>query len=77
MGDHTRTDVFRVARKPHRCTYCGERIEPGERYRYVTGTFEGRWYASKLHIECNNELNESGEDEFTPYSNERPQRGKK
>lgn len=32
---------YRKARKPHRCSECGIQINPGEKYRYITGKWDG------------------------------------
>jgi len=40
-----------AARKQHRCEWCGETIEPGERYAYFAG-YNDDFYAYKMHLEC-------------------------
>lgn len=67
---------FRIARKGHRCIWCGELIMKGERYRHEISKYEElqnlRW-----HLECNSaaaEYFQSGEEEFTPHENDRPRK---
>lgn len=42
----------RKARKPHRCDYCGETIEKGERYQIATLKFDGELYNWRNHERC-------------------------
>ena len=42
----------RTARKPHRCFYCGQRIEVGEVHGYRTGVDGGDFWAMRYHPEC-------------------------
>lgn len=72
MSSYFRPDETRKARKLHRCTYCGEEINTGDIYKYQTGIFDGRWFVSKMHPECFEDLCDVGDGEYTPYSNERP-----
>jgi hypothetical protein len=73
MSNFYGQSVVRKARKAHRCSYCGQAIERGERYHHQTGTWDGGWFDSKFHDECIADLSENGDGEFTPYSNDRPQ----
>lgn len=70
------SDAPRVARKEHKCTWCGQPISPGERYQYSSGVFEGEFVTNSLHPECDKAAQEdyaqTGEG-FSPYENERPQ----
>lgn len=73
----TQLDDRRVkARKAHRCIWCAQDIAVGEAYDYVTGVSYGDFQANHWHPECKDaawkELKESGEDEFTPWDNARP-----
>jgi hypothetical protein len=72
MSDFYNPPEHRVARKAHQCTYCAEAINAGEFYVHQTGVYDGRWYTSKMHPECFDELVDIGDGEYTPYSNERP-----
>lgn len=66
----------RTARNAHRCSYCGEPIDRCDKYMHQTGVWEGKWFTSKMHPECFNDMCESGDGEYTPYDNERPETGK-
>lgn len=74
MSDFFNDAITRTARKRHRCTYCGEGIAAGEDYTYQKGNWDGRWFESKMHPECFDDLCENGDDEYLPYSNERPEK---
>lgn len=52
------------ARKPHRCDYCGQRIEVGEQYDRVRGYGSDGPWTLKQHPECAAETVEWGEDEW-------------
>lgn len=65
---------YRKAKKYHRCTYCGEAIPAGESYTYQTGVYDGRWFILKMHDECFDGMADTCDDEYTPYSNDRPAR---
>lgn len=73
MSDFFNPAENRKARKPHRCTYCGEDIAKGENYIFQKGNYEGSWFESKMHPECFNDMCENGDGEYTPFSNERPE----
>lgn len=67
-------ETFPVARKPYRCIWCGQGIPVGLKHRHEVSSYDGlqdhRW-----HLECDAEAAEGfadGDDEFTPYSAERP-----
>lgn len=60
-----------VARKDHRCVYCGETIAKGETYLFQSGYYDD-WYTNRMHPECFDDLVECGDTEFTPHSNPRP-----
>ena len=62
-----------TAKKSHRCTYCGQQIGYGDEYQFQKGNYDGRWFVTKMHSECFDEMCETGEEEYTPYSNERPE----
>jgi hypothetical protein len=61
-------------RKSHRCEWCYERIVAGETcYRYK-GMYDGDWQNWYMHPECYEDFRNSGDDEFTPGSAERPKK---
>jgi hypothetical protein len=41
-----------VARKPHRCIWCGEEITKGVKHFHYTGKFDGDFQSNRLHLEC-------------------------
>nr|WP_319566271.1 hypothetical protein [uncultured Rhodoferax sp.] len=64
------------ARKPHRCTNCGQAINPGDTYiRWAS--FDDGACTNKMHPECLADLkaNSDGEFEYTLYGGERPEIG--
>lgn len=66
-----------VARKPHICTSCGERIDTGDRYARWNSAEDGKWFTSKMHPECYHmhlKDAEGGRFEYTLYGYERPER---
>ena len=42
----------RLARKAHKCDYCGENIEKGEKYNVATLKYDGQLYKWKTHEKC-------------------------
>ncbi len=76
MGSMT-TETTQTAVKPHVCSWCGERVKPGEeykRYRYFEGGDAG---TVKMHIECFDAMQievqeEGGWLEWSFGENERP-----
>ena len=65
-----------VARKQHRCIWCGEPILSGTKYLFQRIRWEGSVHTQHWHFECEQaqqqEGRETGEWEFSPYDNERP-----
>lgn len=74
MSDFFNTHKYRIAKKYHRCSYCAEGIEIGEEYIYQKGNWDGRWFESKMHEECFEDMCENCDGEYTLYSNERPKK---
>jgi hypothetical protein len=72
MSDFYNDPEYRKAAKPHKCSYCAEDIATGEAYTFQKGNYDGRWFESKMHPECFEDMDESGDGEYTPYCNERP-----
>lgn len=71
----TKTETTRAI-KPHRCTWCGQRIEKGERYfRWVS--FGDSVFVNKMHAGCMTvfkleaALEPNGVLDYTPLENER------
>lgn len=64
-----------VARKEHRCTWCGEAILSGEQYFTWRSVDDGRWCQSKMHSECYSVMGEElyPDEGYIPYSNDRPE----
>jgi hypothetical protein len=66
----------RVARKPHNCIWCGQKINPGEKYHDERSVYDGQIQRHRWHPECldasHKYFRESHEDEFTPWENDRP-----
>lgn len=73
------SETFPVARKQHRCIWCGELILPGEKYRHERSVYDGQMQDHKWHPECAEDQQrdgrETGEWEFIPHSAERPTAG--
>jgi len=67
---------LRKARKPHKCIWCGQAIEPGIQYRYERVRGPDGMDFNPWHLECDEAHREGcrrdGDDEFSPYDNERP-----
>lgn len=41
-----------IAKKPHTCEMRGGVINPGERYSYEAGKYDGDFFQRKLHLDC-------------------------
>jgi hypothetical protein len=63
-----------IARKDHRCIWCGQRIPKGEQYVAERSVFDGDMQNHHWHNECLVDAKscQDCEWEFMPYSNERP-----
>jgi hypothetical protein len=65
-----------VAKKDHRCIWCGESIPTGEKHHKQFGRFDGEIQTNRYHDECYGAMTTSDDviDDgcFTPYENERP-----
>ena len=62
----------RTAAKDHKCTWCAEHINKGDDYKFQKGNHEGSWFETKMHPECWQDFIDGGENEYTPYSADRP-----
>jgi len=51
-GPSCSTNTFRRARKDHLCCACGERIDPGHRYHFTSGIWDGYAYSFKHCLRC-------------------------
>ena len=75
MSWTTLSESTPVARKDHKCSWCGQTIPRATRYAYSSGIWEGRMVVNKMHPECDEaaaaDYRMYGEG-FTPYDNERP-----
>lgn len=49
----TLTDEIRTARKQHRCNWCGNPIQKGEKYRHCVNVDGGFLWHFKEHLRCN------------------------
>lgn len=70
-------DSWPIARKPHRCIWCGQQIEAGEKYRRERSVYNGEMQNHAWHPECDEAAAEEfshGEQEFIPHQNERPEK---
>ncbi len=69
---HCFSNKLIIARKQHKCIWCGEKIEPGFEYMRQRSVFDGVFQNHAWHPECNDDFIEEGDTEFTAYSAERP-----
>ena len=53
-----------IARKQHKCNFCGGIIEKGEKYDNATLEFDGTVYTWKSHLHC---LNIASEYDFDTW----------
>lgn len=51
-GPEASTTKIRKARKQHRCFECGRTIEPGEKYEYISGIWDGAPSSYKTCLDC-------------------------
>lgn len=76
-GYHLFSRTTVAGRKPYRCIWCGEAISKGELHIFERSIYEGRFQNNRWHPECldacDQEFRESGDDEYMPYSNDRPE----
>lgn len=64
---------YPVARKQHKCEWCGESIPVGEKHFQFTGVWESEWQNWRMHQECYSQyIDDCNGEGFMPYENERP-----
>ena len=75
MGYTLLSETYPIARKSHRCIWCGQTISKGEQYVAERSVFDGDMQNHHWHYECLNDAHQNTdyEWEFAPYSNERPE----
>ncbi len=62
-----------VGRKPHRCEWCYQQIEKGEKHAHYVGVWQGAFQDWRMHEECHEAYGEDDcEDGFMPGEGERP-----
>lgn len=69
------SETFPTAHKDHRCIWCGQPIPIGTTHRHERSIFQGEFQNHRWHPECNEAFMNvctHGEEEFSPYENERP-----
>lgn len=71
------SDTIHTARKRHRCWYCAQRIEVGERYTRRVGEEFGDFWVMKFHPECDQVASDENwtSDDYElhdPYEFKRP-----
>ena len=71
MGFELLRESTQVARKEHKCVWCGEIILKGEKYHSRTYIFEGL-QSDKTHNDCNSVMNKIDwnyyDNGFYPYN---------
>jgi hypothetical protein len=60
MSDVVRATLH-TARKRHQCSLCFEHIEPGDRYRVVSGIYDGMPFRGRQHRACGDVTHAWGE----------------
>lgn len=65
-------EADRVARKPHDCIWCNEKIQRGETYKDERSVYDGEMQLHRWHPECqvaaDKFFKESGECEFEAHA---------
>lgn len=59
-----------TAQKEHKCSWCGEKIEIGDKY-HNWSVFDRGVHRCKAHVECYVALSESPRDEYDMFSQQR------
>jgi hypothetical protein len=66
--------IWPVARKDHRCVWCGESIQKGNKHAHFSGKWDGEFQDWRMHRECYEDADISDElhEGFMPHEHERP-----
>jgi hypothetical protein len=71
MSDYIElSKVERMARKAHRCIWCGQLIPIGQKYLSESSVFDGNMQNHHWHLECikdSDEFFKENGPEFDPY----------
>jgi len=54
MSDYIFDSRYRIARKEHECSLCGDPIKKGERYFYQAHKWNGEMISLYIHPDCEN-----------------------
>ena len=67
-------EVTTLARKAHRCIWCGQGIEAGTKYIRERSVYDGHMQNFAWHPECQRASSDyfRHEEEFEPHEHERP-----
>lgn len=73
MSTDFNSNTAPVARKVHRCEWCGEPIPIGEKHVKFSGKWEGDFQSWRMHPECYEAAGQDDEisEGFSPYEHER------
>ena len=73
MTDFGETE-WPVARKRHRCEWCGQDILQGSKHARFAGRWDSEWQRWRMHSECYDDASMRGElsEGFVPYEHNRP-----
>ena len=68
------SETWPIAKKRHRCIWCGEPILTGDKYLREKSVFDGHMQNHAWHPECDEDSKDyfRHENEFSAYSAERP-----
>ena len=73
MSDsHLRSEHVK-ARKEYYCYWCNEKIKKDEKHEVSTSIFEGEIGSTRMHLECEQAINESTKKDWEIYDDGIPQ----